>query len=77
MWHLRSAKGVMWLSAIWPPFRVVHLIVCRQLGTEKPKLRPTVVGVFIANEENATDLGIGVDALVAKGMLDKLKGGPL
>eukprot|EP00243_Klebsormidium_subtile_P014001 TRINITY_DN963_c0_g1_i1.p1 TRINITY_DN963_c0_g1~~TRINITY_DN963_c0_g1_i1.p1 ORF type:complete len:414 (-),score=125.87 TRINITY_DN963_c0_g1_i1:315-1394(-) len=49
----------------------------RQLGTEKPKLRPTVVGVFIANEENATDLGIGVDALVANGLLDKLKGGPL
>ncbi|KAG0496875.1 hypothetical protein HPP92_001566 [Vanilla planifolia] len=32
---------------------------------------------FIANEENSSVLGIGVDALVKDGLLDKLKQGPL
>lgn len=49
----------------------------RQLGEAKPKLRPTVLGVFIANEENATLTGIGVDELVKRGLLDKCKEGPL
>eukprot|EP00878_Enallax_costatus_P036747 GHUV01041295.1.p1 GENE.GHUV01041295.1~~GHUV01041295.1.p1 ORF type:complete len:397 (+),score=107.15 GHUV01041295.1:486-1676(+) len=49
----------------------------RQLGTLKPQLKPTVLGVFIANEENSTLLGIGVDELVKRGMLDKCKEGPL
>jgi acetylornithine deacetylase len=35
-----------------------------QLAEARPKLAPTVVGVFIANEENATLTGIGVDEMV-------------
>uniref|UniRef100_A0A0D6R0C2 Acetylornithine deacetylase n=1 Tax=Araucaria cunninghamii TaxID=56994 RepID=A0A0D6R0C2_ARACU len=49
----------------------------RQLGEVKPKLKSTVVAVFIANEENSTVLGVGVDALVKEGLLNKLKDGPL
>lgn len=49
----------------------------RQLGTLKPKLKPTVLGVFIANEENSTLLGVGVDELVKRGLLDQCKQGPL
>ena len=39
-----------------------------QLGTKKPKLKPTVVGVWIANEENATLPGIGIDEMVKRGL---------
>jgi acetylornithine deacetylase len=35
-----------------------------QLAEARPKLAPTIVGVFIANEENATLTGIGVDEMV-------------
>ncbi|ERN09318.1 hypothetical protein AMTRI_Chr13g115570 [Amborella trichopoda] len=49
----------------------------QRLGQEKPKLKSTVVAVFIANEENSSVLGVGVDALVKDGLLDKLKTGPL
>ncbi|KAJ0111940.1 hypothetical protein Patl1_03482 [Pistacia atlantica] len=49
----------------------------RRLGETKPKLKSTVVAVFIANEENSAITGVGVDALVKDGLLDKLKGGPL
>ncbi|KAK9120733.1 hypothetical protein Syun_018350 [Stephania yunnanensis] len=49
----------------------------RRLGETKPKLQSTVVAVFIANEENSTIPGIGVDALVKDGLLNKLKQGPL
>lgn len=49
----------------------------RRLGEKKPALKNTVVVVFIANEENSSVLGIGVDALVKDGLLDKLKNGPL
>eukprot|EP00775_Hariotina_reticulata_P001518 gene1518-1855_t len=49
----------------------------RQMGELKPKLKPTVLGVFIANEENSTETGIGVDELVKHGYLDKCKEGPL
>lgn len=49
----------------------------RQLGEEKPKLKSSVVAVFIANEENSSISGIGVDALMKDGLLDKLKNGPL
>lgn len=48
-----------------------------QLGEARPRLGPTVVGVFIANEENATLPGIGVDEMVKRGLLDKCKNGPL
>eukprot|EP00252_Welwitschia_mirabilis_P013968 TRINITY_DN30972_c0_g1_i1.p1 TRINITY_DN30972_c0_g1~~TRINITY_DN30972_c0_g1_i1.p1 ORF type:complete len:433 (+),score=88.49 TRINITY_DN30972_c0_g1_i1:206-1504(+) len=49
----------------------------RRLGEVKPKLKHTVVAVFIANEENSSVLGIGVDALVKDGLLNDLKNGPL
>ncbi|KAJ4848004.1 hypothetical protein Tsubulata_009332 [Turnera subulata] len=49
----------------------------KRLGETKPKLKSTVVAVFIANEENSAITGVGVDALVKDGLLDKLKGGPL
>eukprot|EP00271_Cylindrocystis_brebissonii_P006292 TRINITY_DN189_c0_g1_i1.p1 TRINITY_DN189_c0_g1~~TRINITY_DN189_c0_g1_i1.p1 ORF type:complete len:435 (-),score=75.46 TRINITY_DN189_c0_g1_i1:458-1762(-) len=49
----------------------------RQLALRKPDLQTTIVGVFIANEEDATQTGIGVDALVANGLMDHLKQGPL
>ncbi|OMO77279.1 Peptidase M20 [Corchorus capsularis] len=49
----------------------------RRLGETKPQLKSTVVAVFIANEENSAITGVGVDALVKDGLLDKLKGGPL
>ncbi|XP_020589779.1 acetylornithine deacetylase [Phalaenopsis equestris] len=49
----------------------------RKLGEARPLLKNTVVAVFIANEENSSVLGIGVDALVKDGLLDKLKHGPL
>lgn len=49
----------------------------RRLGQTRPALKSTVVAVFIANEENSSVLGVGVDALVKDGLLDKLKNGPL
>ncbi|CAL0314355.1 unnamed protein product [Lupinus luteus] len=49
----------------------------RKLGETKPKLKSTVVAVFIANEENSAISGVGVDALVKDGLLDNLKQGPL
>ncbi|KAL2348269.1 hypothetical protein Fmac_002269 [Flemingia macrophylla] len=49
----------------------------RKLGETKPKLKSTVVAVFIANEENSAITGVGVDALVKHGLLNKLKEGPL
>lgn len=49
----------------------------RKLGETKPKLKSTVVAVFIANEENSAITGVGVDALVKDGLLSKLKDGPL
>ncbi|PIN09411.1 Metalloexopeptidase [Handroanthus impetiginosus] len=49
----------------------------RRLGETKPQLNSTVVAVFIASEENSSIPGVGVDALVKDGLLDKLKQGPL
>ena len=49
----------------------------KRLGQKKPVLKSTVVAVFIANEENSSEVGIGVDMLVKDGLLDKLKHGPL
>ncbi|KAF2308796.1 hypothetical protein GH714_019597 [Hevea brasiliensis] len=49
----------------------------KRLAETKPKLKSTVVAVFIANEENSAITGVGVDALVKDGLLNKLKGGPL
>lgn len=49
----------------------------RKLGQEKPNLKSTIVAVFIANEENSSISGVGIDALVKDGLLNKLKEGPL
>ncbi|KAK2995919.1 hypothetical protein RJ640_029801 [Escallonia rubra] len=49
----------------------------KRLGETKPKLKSTVVAVFIASEENSSIPGVGVDALVKDGLLHKLKQGPL
>ncbi|XP_048447500.1 acetylornithine deacetylase-like [Pyrus x bretschneideri] len=49
----------------------------RRLAETKPKLKSTVVAVFIANEENSSISGVAVDALVKDGLLSKLKDGPL
>lgn len=49
----------------------------KKLGETKPNLKSTVVAVFIANEENSAITGVGVDALVQDGLLNKLKEGPL
>ncbi|KAL8216386.1 hypothetical protein R6Q57_023223 [Mikania cordata] len=49
----------------------------KNLGQTKPNLKSTVVAVFIASEENSSIQGVGVDALVKDGLLDKLKDGPL
>ncbi|XP_075108124.1 acetylornithine deacetylase-like [Nicotiana tabacum] len=49
----------------------------RRLGETKQQLKSTVVAVFIASEENSSIPGVGVDALVKGGLLDKLKQGPL
>ncbi|KAJ4950490.1 hypothetical protein NE237_027322 [Protea cynaroides] len=49
----------------------------QRLGETKPKLKSTVVAVFIANEENSSIAGVGVDELVKHGLLNKLKQGPL
>ncbi|CAN6678067.1 unnamed protein product [Malus baccata var. baccata] len=49
----------------------------RRLAETKPKLKSTVVAVFIANEENSAISGVGVDALVKDGLLSRLKDGPL
>ncbi|KAF6151313.1 hypothetical protein GIB67_040586 [Kingdonia uniflora] len=49
----------------------------RKLGETQPKLKSNVVAVFIANEEDSSVLGVGVDALVKDGLLNKLKQGPL
>lgn len=49
----------------------------RRLAETKPKLKSTVVAVFIASEENSSIPGVGIDALVKDGLLNKLKDGPL
>ncbi|KAL6498114.1 hypothetical protein OROGR_028511 [Orobanche gracilis] len=49
----------------------------RRLGETKPQLKSTVVAVFIASEENSSIPGVGIDALVKDGLLDKIKQGPL
>lgn len=49
----------------------------QRLGEVKPKLKSSVVAVFIANEENSSVLDIGVDGLVKQGLLNKLRDGPL
>eukprot|EP00191_Tetraselmis_sp_GSL018_P003339 CAMPEP_0177609198 /NCGR_PEP_ID=MMETSP0419_2-20121207/18933_1 /TAXON_ID=582737 /ORGANISM="Tetraselmis sp., Strain GSL018" /LENGTH=437 /DNA_ID=CAMNT_0019104051 /DNA_START=132 /DNA_END=1446 /DNA_ORIENTATION=- len=52
----------------------VLTLLMEELGRRQPKLSKTFVAVFIANEE---ELGIGVDELVRRGLLDQLKSGPM
>lgn len=47
------------------------------LAEQKPALTHSVVVVFIANEENGTFRGVGVDQLAREGYLDILKNGPV
>ena len=47
------------------------------LGETKPALKRSIVVVFIANEENGSFKGIGVDQLAKEGYMDQLKNGPL
>jgi acetylornithine deacetylase len=49
----------------------------KKLGETKPDLKSTVVAVFIANEESSIITGVGIDALVQDGLLNKLKEGPM
>jgi acetylornithine deacetylase len=48
-----------------------------QLAERKPKLKPTVCAVLIANEENSEVTGVGIDELVRRGKLEHLKNGPI
>jgi len=47
------------------------------LAKVKPALKTTLVFVFIANEENSSFKGIGIDQLAKEGYMDQLKAGPL
>jgi acetylornithine deacetylase len=47
------------------------------LGQKKPVLKRSIVVVFIANEENGSFRGIGVDQLAVEGHMEQLKNGPL
>jgi acetylornithine deacetylase/succinyl-diaminopimelate desuccinylase-like protein len=57
----------------------VALLACvfKQLAILKPQLKIGVAGVFIANEENSTISGVGIDMLAEHGELDYLKHAPL
>jgi len=52
---------------------ITELLV--ELATQKPKLKTTIVVVFIANEENSDIPDIGVDGLIKNGKLNHLKKG--
>lgn len=47
------------------------------LAEMKPTLKTSIVAVFIANEENGSFRGVGVDQLSREGYLDGLKHGPV
>lgn len=47
------------------------------LAEKKPKLQNSLVVVFIANEENGTFKGVGVDQLALEGHMTELLKGPL
>lgn len=47
-----------------------------ELGRTKPKLKRSIVVLFIAGEEGG-EKDVGVDVVVAKGKLDEVKGGPV
>ena len=47
------------------------------LAESKVQLEATIVVIFIANEENSTFVGLGVDQLAKEGHMDELKQGPV
>jgi len=47
------------------------------IATLRPVLQHSIYVVFIANEENSSTLGVGVDQLAKDGRLDCLKNGPI
>jgi len=47
------------------------------LATKKPNLEVTVSAVFIANEENSSIEGVGIDELAKHGKIEFLKKGPV
>ena len=47
------------------------------LAEKKPVLHTEIVVIFIANEENSTFIGVGIDQLAKEGYMDSLKAGPL
>ena len=47
------------------------------LAEKKIQIETTIVVIFIANEENSTFVGIGVDQLAKEGHMNELKAGPL
>jgi len=51
--------------------------IFRQFGEKRPALNVNIVGVFIANEENSSILGVGVDELVKRGFISHIKNGPV
>lgn len=57
----------------------VAMLCCifKQLAILKPKLRVGVAAVFIANEENSTIEGIGIDELAKNGELEFARESPL
>jgi len=57
----------------------VAMLCClfKQLAIAKPALRVGVASVFIANEENSTVPGVGIDALAAAGELEFCRKAPL
>jgi acetylornithine deacetylase len=50
--------------------------IMANLGEKKPKLKKTIVVLFIAGEEGG-EPGVGVDVCVEKGFIDNLKNGPV
>lgn len=63
------------------PYSLGHVALLTDLMATLAELRlqleTTIVVIFIANEENSTFVGIGVDQLAKEGHMDELKGGPL
>jgi acetylornithine deacetylase len=47
------------------------------LAENKPALETTVVVIFIANEENSSFHGVGVDQIAKEGHMESLKSGPV
>lgn len=51
--------------------------VLKKLGETKPDINASVIGVFIANEEDSSVPGVGIDEMMKHNELNHLKNGPL